>query len=411
METASRLVQPQALQCLPWLVAAVLVLVGCVPATRDGTSTPPVTTPTAAAASKPTSGPVPDAKVNLPTGAGASTWEEDWSNLIQQARSEGKLVVAGPANPDLRTELPRAFKAQFGVELEYQAGTGPEHTRRLSGERAVPIYSTDVLFAGAASMYTTVEQENMLQPFLPLLIHPDALDKSKWFNGELWFGDPEKRVLRFTRTIVQTIAVNTSMVDPNTLRSWNDLLRPEFKGRIASIEPTDTVGFTQFSYLYKVLGADYVRGLIQDQELVVTKDGRELADWLARGKYPIALALTSSELLRLQKDSLPVAYVPHPPEATGALVSGLGTVGVLNNAPHPNAAKLFANWIAMKDGMEVYSKYFSRLPARSDIRAEWVTEAGEIPQPGVKYMDAEDREFVQSEQQEILKALRGMRPS
>jgi len=56
------------------------------------------------------------------TGAAAQDKPAGWDDLIAAARREGTVVVAGPAHPEVRQALPAAFKARFGVNLEYIGG-------------------------------------------------------------------------------------------------------------------------------------------------------------------------------------------------------------------------------------------------------------------------------------------------
>jgi iron(III) transport system substrate-binding protein len=83
---------------------------------------------------------------------------------------------------------------------------------------------------------------------------------------------------------------------------------------------------------------------------------------------------------------------PQFADAPAAQGGGFGVVGVLNRAPHPNAARVFANWIASKDGLTLYSKTQLQAPARNDIEATWLPEYL-IPKPGVKYLDTYEYVF------------------
>src|SRR4051794_41682704 len=75
-----------------------------------------------------------------------------WDELIAAARREGTVVVTGPAHPEVRQALPAAFKARFGVNLEYLGGPASAMTAKMKAERASGIYSFDVTLAGIQSM-------------------------------------------------------------------------------------------------------------------------------------------------------------------------------------------------------------------------------------------------------------------
>ncbi len=77
------------------------------------------------------------------------------------------------------------------------------------------------------------------------------------------------------------------------------------------------------------------------------------------------------------------------PDAPGTVSAGFGLIGLVNKAPHPNAAKLFLNWIAMKEGSEVYNKSQVTVSNRTDVNNEWVPDYM-LPTPGVDYFDSYD---------------------
>src|SRR5690349_23467099 len=83
-----------------------------------------------------------------PIGAAAQSKPVGWDELIAAARREGTVVVTGPAHPEVRQALPAAFKARFGVNLEYIGGPASAMVAKMKAERASGIYSFDVTLAG-----------------------------------------------------------------------------------------------------------------------------------------------------------------------------------------------------------------------------------------------------------------------
>jgi iron(III) transport system substrate-binding protein len=82
------------------------------------------------------------------------------------------------------------------------------------------------------------------------------------------------------------------------------------------------------------------------------------------------------------------------------LGGGFGIVVVMNKAPHPNAARVFANWIASKEGQTIYSQTQLQAPVRNDIDPTWVPPQL-LPKPGVKYLDTYDYKFVTEQRLQI----------
>jgi ABC-type Fe3+ transport system substrate-binding protein len=329
-------------------------------------------------------------------GASGAEWEQEWTALIAAARQEGGLVVLGPPTPELRRRLPEAFQQRFGIPVEYTGQASGDFAARLASERTAGVYSADVVISGSNSMYEVLagrgQIENgamgMLAPLRPALILPEVLDTSQYRMGKLIFMDPAGQyVYRMNNTVGRTITLNADHVRPGDIQSWYDLLKPEYRGRIVTYDPTIAGAATnQAAELYLKLGADFVRRLYVDQQPFVTRDHRQAADLLARGTYPVSLSLQQQEVGRLIDEGFPVRAIPNPPESPDSITAGFGHLGLVDRAPHPNAAKLFVNWLLSREGQQLWQNAQKQVSVRSDlddsaIPKEW------LPVPGVDYFD------------------------
>ena len=101
-------------------------------------------------------------------------------------------------------------------------------------------------------------------------------------------------------------------------------------------------------------GEPFLRKLLQ-QDLFISRDQRQLGDALAKGKVAIALGVSFYTLEGFIVANLPVKELPTPKEGLPSS-NGSGVIGVVKNAPHPNAARLFVNWLLSKEGQELYVK-------------------------------------------------------
>ncbi len=318
-------------------------------------------------------------------------WENEWRAIIAGAKKEGKVVLRAPSDPVLRRELPEEFKRKFGVVLEYLVGRSSEVAAKLRLERRVGVNSMDVFFGGIGTISSVLYADKMLDPLKPTLILPDVLKPSNWKKGKLWFSDPEgKYALRLNNSIADLLEINTRHVKPEDLKSVHDILHPRWKGKIALFDPTvPGTGIRTASAFYALLGEEFVRRLYLDQEPVMTRKRRQLADWLARGTYPLVFGVPSREIERLQNEGFPVTAIYSFPDFGGILQAGSGIVTLINKAPHPNAARLFINWIASREGMGFYSRV-NRVPTtRSDLDESFLP-AEQIPRPGQSYFDNSD---------------------
>ena len=146
---------------------------------------------------------------------------------------------------------------------------------------------------------------------------------------------------------------NTSLVKEDEVQSWWDLLEPKWKGKMVSRDPTGagSGGNTAFFYFHPQLGQDYLKRLFTEQDVTITKDARQGAEWLALGKYSIYLLGSGNDVQEAKSQGLPVEdWLKPTKEGARISVGGTGTISIFNKAAHPNASKLFINWWLSKDG-------------------------------------------------------------
>jgi iron(III) transport system substrate-binding protein len=338
-----------------------------------------------------------------PGGAAAQTadWQKAWNETVAAAQKEGRVVMSGPPNQDLRQALPAAFAKRFGITLEYIGNRGAESIARLRSERQAGIHSLDVMVAGIQSI-AALYQEKTLDPLKPQLVLPEVLDGSKWKKGSLWFADPEQQyVLRLTDMQSALFHINTSKVKPEEMRTGNDLLDPRWKGKIAFMDPTvNGSGSNDAARLYLNFGEDFVKRLFIDQKPVITRDSRQLTDWLARGTYPIAWAAEASQVEQMRKDDFPILAVYNLSDMPGSTSGAFGQLVSINGAPHPNAARVLINWLASKEGMETYARARAEVPTRNDIDESFLPPEM-IPKPGESYFDTYDWEFTVTKKEQV----------
>jgi iron(III) transport system substrate-binding protein len=257
------------------------------------------------------------------------------------------------------------------------------------------------VLAGSQTMFTVMHREKMLAPLKPELILPEATDGKNWKRGSLWFPDPEQQyILRIFNTVREWLMVNTDMVKDD-LRSFRDLLDPKWKGKISFLDPSRSgTGSNQVAILYEQFGEDFVKKLFIDQEPMITRERRQLTDALIRGAHPISFGAEDGEIERLMAEGMPVKVIYSLEDMAGS-ISGGNMIGLLDRAPHPNAARVFVNWMASKEGGEIYGRALKMVSARTDIDSASYMPPEVIPQPGVKYFDVYDYNFTVTGKEEI----------
>ena len=330
-----------------------------------------------------------------PAWAQSRDWEKEWNETLAAAKREGKVVVAGSPDPVMRNEIIPKFMSRFGVPVEFIAGRSSQIVARVRTERSAGIYSIDIYLSGPDTTANTLYGEKLVDPLKPLLILPEVVDPAKWKTGKPWFVDPEESyVLRPFRSVANLLFINPDHVKPEEMRSSKDLLNPKWKGKISTEDPTTTgAGANLASRFLNQLGEEFFKKLYIEQKPVSTRERRQFTDWLARGTQPICLNCREDDVRPLQKEGFKILEIFELADVAGAVNGSPWLLTLANKAPHPGAARLFANWMMSREGLEIYAKGYGSATLRTDVDESFLNP-GNIPRPGANYFDDTDWKWV-----------------
>jgi iron(III) transport system substrate-binding protein len=323
--------------------------------------------------------------------------DKEWAALVEAAKKEGKVVVAGSPDPVMRNDIIPKFAARFGFPIEFIAGRSSQIVSRVETERASGIYSIDVYLAGPDTSANELYQNKLIDPLKPLLVLPEVVDGSKWKNGKVWFADPQEQfVVRPFSSVASLLFINTDQVKPEEMRHIKDLLKPNWRGKISAEDPTTTgSGANMAARLYSQVGEDFVKQLYIHQKVVRTRERRQMTDWLARGTHPICLNCREDDVRPLVKEGFKIVEIFEMGGIPGTVNGSPWMLSVANRAPHPKAAQVFANWILSKEGLEIYARGYGSAALRTDIDESFLNP-GNLPKKGLKYFDDTDWKWIVS---------------
>jgi ABC-type Fe3+ transport system substrate-binding protein len=334
---------------------------------------------------------------------------KNWDELVAAAKKEGVVVVSGSPDPVMRNEIVPKFTARFGVKVEFLAGRTGEIVARTRMDRAAGLFTMDVYLAGSNTALNVLYAEKMVDPLRPLLIMPEVADGGKWKRGSLWFIDPEdKYLLALFYKIGSEVFVNTDHVKLEELKSVKDLLSPKFTGKLGTEDPSDLSGAggsTAMNY-YRQLGPDFVKKLYVGQKPGISRSRRQLADWLARGTYPICLTCRNEDARQMQDEGFKIAAIYEMDGLQGHASNTPFLLSIANKPAHPAAAQLFANWMAGREALETYSRGHLSATLRNDVDESFL-DSRSIPRPGVTYIDDSDARW-QAEKPDIGEKLKAL---
>ncbi len=133
-----------------------------------------------------------------------------------------------------------------------------------------------------------------------------------WKPGKLWFMDKDGAyVLRLFNSVDSLLFINTDFVKPEEVKKATDLLNPKWQGKISSEDPTSDRGSggNTAANIYSQLGGDFAKKLYVDQKVQISRDRRQLTDWLARGNYPICLTCRADDVKPLIKEGFKILEI------------------------------------------------------------------------------------------------------
>lgn len=313
-------------------------------------------------------------------------WQEDWEKSLRIARSEGRVVVySSGTNPAMRDALTRVYKDKFNLDLEFLVANAPEISARLSKEHAAGLYIADVIIGGPDSILTVDKPMGFVEPIGDILVLPEVLDPKVWWNNRLNYMDKERYALAMMLGPWTIVLINSDMVRAEELLSWNSLLEPRWKSKMIMFDPTGPGGGSEFfmSVAGLVTGVDYMRELARKQDLFVTRDRRLQVEWVARGKYPIALGASTTTAVTFFEAGAPIAWW-FPKEKP--ILSPIGQCLALPiKSPHPNARKVFVNSLLTKEIQTIASKAMNYQSARNDVPTDHLAPY-QVRKEGVEYL-------------------------
>lgn len=312
----------------------------------------------------------------LPSPIEAADWQTEWEKTLAAAKKEGTAVIGIPASSELRKAIGTRFKDKFGIAPELFPSRGPENVTRIISEYSAGVRYFDILVAGGATPLAMVAA-GAADDFQPYMILPEVRDSKNWWGGHIWEDNvsTKRHIYAFNCYTSETFWYNTGQVEPDEIRSFDDLLNPKWKGKIGFLDPRNPgSGQNTWTFLWKVKGEEYLGKLVQ-QEPLISQNLRQLAEALAKGRLAFTVGLSHYSYEPFLKAGLPVKPVPKIKEGAHAN-NGSGVVAVVKNPPHPNAAKLFVNWLLGKEGQELYGKAMVQGTRRLDVDTQWLKEFG-----------------------------------
>lgn len=227
-------------------------------------------------------------------------------------------------------------KANPDITVNFVRMSSGESLTRLRNEKDNPQF--DIWWGGPIDSFVAAKQEGLLEPYdspnLANLANPDLTKDpdNAWagiYIGSLGFG-----------TNQNWLDENPGVEPP---RSWDDLLKPEFKGQIMVAHPSSSgTSYTALCTILQLRGEEVGWKFINDyagQVLQFTKSGAAPAKFVGQGEAAVGIVFSHDIVAEIENGSPLVLTFPE--EGTGYEVGGMG---IIKGAAHMDAAKKWFDW-------------------------------------------------------------------
>ena len=273
--------------------------------------------------------------------------QADTSALYEAAKKEGAITYYATDNSDLIKRVLDGFAARYpGIKVTtLRLATGPMAQRYMSESQAGN-FTMDVLQLADPFVIGDANKKGWLAKIDDL---PD------YGAFPLDFKNAHSALVGI---FPHTIVTNTDLVKPaDRPTDWRQMLDARWKGQIILSDPRNNLEVADWAYtMYDAYGSDYLVKLREQQPKFVDSIVPGMQLLVAGEAMLLAPALRQATVVYSSKNA-PV--VDHAPDLT----SGHETfLTVSSKAPHPNAARLLANYLLTREGQEFYCKGLAASP-------------------------------------------------
>jgi iron(III) transport system substrate-binding protein len=283
---------------------------------------------------------------DLPARAADTDWIDQ--TLIGPARQEGSLVVYSSINEEEGLALWKGFEQATGIKVEYVRGSDVQMIARVLIEGRSGRKTWDVMQTPGVHK---LPPQLLAQVDLPEAKHglPEARDPNRRWQG--------------VAAIYQAPGYNTKLVDAGTLPKTHEELaqRGAWAGHVA-INDNDSEWIASLLQFY---GEDKGRALIKSMadtlKPTMVSGHLALARAVAAGEYWVALSNYAHLTTNVKLRGGPTNFFALDP--VGVFFN---EVGVAQQAPHPNAARIAANYLLSKPAQQQLTRR-GRVPIRLDV--------------------------------------------
>ena len=310
----------------------------------------------------------PQAVLNTPVptpvpGTAAMTPEDAaWQKVVEEAKKEGGLTIYSyHLVGDVGLKVGQAFTKRTGLRLEIISGPSTSATERIKVERRTGVQIASVQTGNGLQLLSS-KQEGNTQKLGNLPEFKKAEGKTLY---DPWL-DKDGHLLSMFQSTPNTW-INTKLVPPGAEpKTWRDLLKPEWKGRIGAEDPDlgPAINATYYGLTSRGKLDDAYFKQLGKQGLQFNPTGRMSVGLLARGELALLIGLGTSAATPFLEEGASLKAIDL---AEGMIIQRSGGLGLIQGAPQPNAGRVFINWLFSQEGQTSYHSLAGTRGSRKDV--------------------------------------------
>jgi len=304
--------------------------------------------------------------------------------LIDAARKEGKISYYAAIELNVAERLGKMFEAKYpGIAVRVERSGAERIFQRIAQEQGSGIHAVDVASSTDTAHYLDWRNNGWLAPYLPEEV-------AKHFPADQF--DPEG-LYATSCAWLETIGYNTNLVKrEDAPKSYADLLDPKWQGKIVKGHPSYSGAILTTTFvLARDLGWPYLEKLAQQKVMQVQSAG-DPPRKIMLGERAIMADGNDYNLVLFKDQGKPVEVV-YPMEGSPLIIV---QSGIFQNAPNPNAARLFQSFFFSAEAQQMLVAEF----AHRSFHALVKPRAGQTPMSELKMLKS-DPAAVQAQSEEI----------
>ncbi|MGH7782311.1 MAG: ABC transporter substrate-binding protein [Candidatus Binatia bacterium] len=276
--------------------------------------------------------------------------------VVEAAKKEGQLVAYVSMLTENATALLAEFKKKYPfIDTSLYRANTQKLLPKIQLEARAQQHQADVISA-TFTIWNELTRGKLIMKY-------DSPERAR-FPADLKDADGYWNILHLG---IQGMAYNTKMVPPDSApKRYEDLLRPRWRPKQIAMDYRDSSWMAvMLEIMGEAEGLAFMKKLAA-KDLYMRENKNLLTQLLAAGEFPVLANTYLETFAKIQKAGAPIEWVP----GRNPIPASTHLLGIYAHARHPNAAKLFVDFLLSREGQSLTANVIGTYPANPDVESE-----------------------------------------